>query len=100
MDSTSVIASLITAAVAIIGITLTSLFSFLQRRDVIRNSERVSLQEAARQLTSPEVTKRAVGMAITSQYAAGSRVRETARQVLLSSLHLERSPFIVYRGLE
>jgi hypothetical protein len=62
MSETSVVASLITAVVAVIGITTTAAFSFLQRRDSLRNAERANLQEAARQMTEKDHAKRAAGI--------------------------------------
>jgi uncharacterized protein YjbI with pentapeptide repeats len=100
MESTSVVASLITAAVAIIGITLTALFSFLQRRDSIKNRERTALSEAARQLGSGDASRRAAGIVTASQFAKNSRVTASTRMLLLSSLHFEHNAFVTYQGLE
>jgi hypothetical protein len=100
MESTSVVASLITAVVAIIGITLTAILSFLQLRDSIKNNERTSLSEAARQLGSRDASRRAAGVVAASQFAKGSRITASARMLLLSTLHFEGSAFVTYQGLE
>jgi uncharacterized protein YjbI with pentapeptide repeats len=100
MESTSVVASLITAAIAIIGITVTATLGFLQRRDSIKGSERTSLSEAARQLGSRDTSRRAAGVVAASQFTKGSRITGSARMLLLSALHFEDSAFVTHQGLE
>src|SRR6185312_16279077 len=62
------LAALITAAVAVVGVTLTAIFNQLGRRDADRERKSLALHDASKRLSSKSDPKRAAAMAAVVEH--------------------------------
>lgn len=89
-----------TALIAVAGLLTTIVFSFLQRRDSIRAHHREQLHRHSAALASGSPAERAAAIAATTDQVSVRYLATSARRIILTALHYEEDPLIVYRGLQ
>jgi len=89
------LAALITAAVAVVGVTLTAIFNQLGRRDADRERKSLALHDASKRLSSKSDPKRAAAMAAVVEHLNHPSTAAAARRIALNALHYEAEPLVV-----
>jgi hypothetical protein len=89
------LAALITAAVAVVGVTLTAIFNTLSSRDADRERKSLALHEASKRLSSASDPKRAAAMAAVVEHLRHPSTAASARRIALNALHYDAEPLVV-----